>query len=302
MSETMEQFEKEIDASFRQFKEGDMVTGTIVAVSDDEVTLDLQSYTQGIIKAEEISADPAYSIRENLSVGQEVTAVVLLAEDENGNIRLSMKDANETLAWEKVKEYMDQETILSLTVGGVVKGGVIVYVEGLRGFIPASLLSLGYVEDLNEWLKKEIEAKVTEVNPEKKRLILSCKAVLLEKTAKERERKVNSIAVGSILTGKVESLQTYGAFIDLGDGISGLVHISQISQKRIKKPGEVLSVGDEVKVKVIKVEDGKIGLSMKALEEVTETPEKTEEVFDYKEDGEASTSLGSLLAGFTFDE
>ncbi|MCI5596976.1 MAG: S1 RNA-binding domain-containing protein [Lachnospiraceae bacterium] len=302
MSETMEQFEKEIDASFRQFKEGDMVTGTIVAVSDDEVTLDLQSYTQGIIKAEEISADPAYSIRENLSVGQEVTAVVLLAEDENGNIRLSMKDANETLAWEKVKEYMDQETILSLTVGGVVKGGVIVYVEGLRGFIPASLLSLGYVEDLNEWLKKEIEAKVTEVNPEKKRLILSCKAVLLEKAAKERERKVNSIAVGSILTGKVESLQTYGAFIDLGDGISGLVHISQISQKRIKKPGEVLSVGDEVKVKVIKVEDGKIGLSMKVLEEVTETPEKTEEVFDYKEDGEASTSLGSLLAGFTFDE
>lgn len=302
MSETMEQFEKEIDASFRQFKEGDMVTGTIVAVSDDEVTLDLQSYTQGIIKAEEISADPAYSIRENLSVGQEVTAVVLLAEDENGNIRLSMKDANEALAWEKVKEYMEQETILSLTVGGVVKGGVIAYVEGLRGFIPASLLSLGYVEDLNEWLKKEIEAKVTEVNPEKKRLILSCKTVLQEKAAMERERKVNSVAVGSILTGKVESLQTYGAFINLGDGISGLVHISQISQKRIKKPGEVLSVGDEVKVKVIKVEDGKIGLSMKVLEEVTETPEKTEEVFDYKEDGEASTSLGSLLAGFTFDE
>lgn len=302
MSETMEQFEKEIDASFRQFKEGDMVTGTIVAVSDDEVTLDLQSYTQGIIKAEEISADPAYSIRENLSVGQEVTAVVLLAEDENGNIRLSMKDANEALAWEKVKEYMEQETILSLTVGGVVKGGVIAYVEGLRGFIPASLLSLGYVEDLNEWLKKEIEAKVTEVNPEKKRLILSCKTVLQEKAAMERERKVNSVAVGSILTGKVESLQTYGAFINLGDGISGLVHISQISQKRIKKPGEVLSVGDEVKVKVIKVEDGKIGLSMKVLEEVTETPEKTEEAFDYKEDGEASTSLGSLLAGFTFDE
>lgn len=302
MSETMEQFEKEIDASFRQFKESDMVTGTIVAVSDDEVTLDLQSYTQGIIKAEEISADPAYSIRENLSVGQEVTAVVLLAEDENGNIRLSMKDANEALAWEKVKEYMEQETVLSLTVGGVVKGGVIAYVEGLRGFIPASLLSLGYVEDLNEWLKKEIEAKVTEVNPEKKRLILSCKTVLQEKAAMERERKVNSVAVGSILTGKVESLQTYGAFIDLGDGISGLVHISQISQKRIKKPGEVLSVGDEVKVKVIKVEDGKIGLSMKVLEEVTETPEKTEEVFDYKEDGEASTSLGSLLAGFTFDE
>jgi small subunit ribosomal protein S1 len=301
MSETMEQFEKEIDASFRSFQEGDLVTGTVVGIDDDAITLDLKSYTQGIVKAAEISADPAFSIRENITEGQEVQAIVLSSDDGNGNIVLSMKDANEAIAYEKLEQYKEDETTLTLTIGGVVKGGVITYVEGIRGFIPASQLSLSYVEDLNDWLKKEVEARVTEVDPEKKRLILSCKVVLREKEAEERERKINSIAVGTILEGKVESLQSYGAFIDLGDGISGLVHISQISQKRIKKPSEVLTVGDTVKVKVTKVADGKIGLSMKVLEEVTEKPE-TIEVFDYKETGEASTSLGSLLSGFQFDE
>ena len=209
-------------------------------------------------------------------------------------------DSDEAFAWDKAAQYFEDGTVLHLTVEGVVKGGVIAYVEGLRGFIPASQLSLSYVEDLNEWLKKEIDVKVIEADPELKRLVLSAKVLLLEKAKEEKEAKVNAIAVGSVLEGKVDSLQTYGAFIDLGDDISGLVHISQISQKRIKKPSEVLTVGDTVKVKVLKVENGKIGLSMKALEEVIEEPAK-EEVFDYKEEGEASTSLGSLLAGFTFE-
>ena len=301
MSETMEQYEKEITASFRKFEEGDLVSGTVVAVTDDEIILDLQSYAQGSVKASEVSADPAFSMKENIKPGQTVQAVVLSADDENGTISLSIKQANEALAWEKVKTYLDEKTTLTLTVGGVVKGGVVAYVEGIRGFIPASQLSLSYVEDLNDWLKKEVEARVTEVDPAKKRLILSCRVILRETEAKQREKKINSIATGTVLSGTVESLQTYGAFIDLGDGISGLVHISQISQKRIKKPGEVLSVGDQVKVKVIKVADGKIGLSIKALEELTEKPEKIE-VFDYQEDGQASTSLGSLLSGFDFDE
>lgn len=209
-------------------------------------------------------------------------------------------DSEEAFAWDKAAQYMEEGTVLSLTVDGIVKGGVITYVEGLRGFIPASQLSLSYVEDLNDWLKKDIEAKVIEADPESKRLVLSCKTILLEKAREEKEKKINAIAVGTVLEGKVESLQTYGAFIDLGDGISGLVHISQISQKRIKKPSEVLTVGDTVTVKVLKVENGKVGLSIKALEEAIEEPVK-EEVFDYKEEGEAATSLGSLLAGFTFE-
>lgn len=210
-------------------------------------------------------------------------------------------ETNKAMAWDTLTQYKDEGTTLSLTVDGIVKGGVISYVEGIRGFIPASLLSLNYVEDLNDWLKKEVEAKVEEVEPENNRLILSCRAVLKEKEQEKKAAKINSIQTGTILEGKVESLQSYGAFVDLGDGISGLVHISQISQKRIQKPGEVLKIGDPVKVKVIKVADGKIGLSIKALEEAAEQPEKAE-TFDYKEEGEASTSLGSLLSGFQFEE
>ena len=214
----------------------------------------------------------------------------------------NFRDGEDAYAWEKIEEYMENGTVLTLPVEGVVKAGVIVYVEGIRGFIPASQLSLSYVEDLNKFLKKELELKIMEADPENNRLILSAKALLLEKKAAEKQAKIDAVTPGSILEGKVDSLQTYGAFIDLGDGLSGLVHISQISVKRIKKPSEVLTVGDTVKVKVLKVENGKIGLSIKALEEPIAEEKPEEETFDYKEEGAANTSLASLLAGFQFED
>lgn len=204
--------------------------------------------------------------------------------------------------WGKLEYDMEEGTILSLTVDGVVKGGVITYVDGVRGFIPASLLDTAYVEDLNSWLKKNIEAKIVDLDFEKERLVLSRKAVLLDRAMEEKRQRIDLIAPGSILTGTVETIKPYGAFLDLGDGISGLVHISQISQKRIKTPGEVLSLGDTVEVKVLKVEDGKLSLSIKALEEAVKEPVAEEETFDYKEEGDASTSLASLLSGFTFED
>ena len=174
-------------------------------------------------------------------------------------------------AWDKVQQYLEDGTVLSLKIGGIVNKGVIVYVDGLRGFIPASHLEIGYVEDTNPYLGKTVEAKVITADPE----------------------------AGAVLTGKVESLMPYGAFIDLGDDISGLVHISQIAQKRIESPAEVLKVGQEVNVKVLKVENGKISLSMKALEEVAPEEEDTngEETVSYKDEGDATTGLGALLAG-----
>ena len=177
--------------------------------------------------------------------------------------------------------------------------GVIVYVDGLRGFIPASHLETGYVEDTNPYLGKTVEAKVITADPEKNRLVLSVKEVLYDKKRAEKEQRINAIEAGAVLTGKVESLMPYGAFIDLGDDISGLVHISQIAQKRIESPAEVLKVGQEVNVKVLKVENGKISLSMKALEEVAPEEEDTsgEEVVSYKDEGDATTGLGALLAG-----
>ena len=206
-------------------------------------------------------------------------------------------------AWDKVQQYLEDGTVLSLKIGGIVNKGVIVYVDGLRGFIPASHLEIGYVEDTNPYLGKTVEAKVITADPEKNRLVLSVKEVLYDKKRAEKEARINAIEAGAVLTGKVESLMPYGAFIDLGDDISGLVHISQITQKRIESPAEVLKVGQEVNVKVLKVENGKISLSMKALqEEMVDTAGVAEEELEKYTDTESTgTSLGSLLAGFHFD-
>ena len=204
----------------------------------------------------------------------------------------------EVNAWDKVQQYLEDGTILSLKIGGIVNKGVIVYVDGLRGFIPASHLEIGYVEDTNPYLGKTVEAKVITADSEKNRLVLSVKEVLYDKKRAEKEQRINAIEAGAVLTGKVESLMPYGAFIDLGDDISGLVHISQIAQKRIESPAEVLKVGQEVNVKVLKVENGKISLSMKALEEVApEEDTNGEETVSYKDEGDATTGLGALLAG-----
>ena len=165
-------------------------------------------------------------------------------------------------------------------------------VEGLRGFIPASRLSLSYIDDLESYLLKDIEVQVIDVDQAENKLVLSARELLKEKERKAKEEKISNLQVGAVMTGTVDSLQTYGAFIQLEDGLSGLVHISQISQKRIKSPKDVLNVGDEVQVKVIGIKDGKISLSMKALEEVEEEPVEKIEIPKAEEIG---TSLGDLF-------
>lgn len=198
-------------------------------------------------------------------------------------------DAN---PWNLIASYKEKETVLPVKVEGIVNGGAIAMVEGIRGFIPASRLSLSYIEDLESYLLKDIEVKVIEADQAENRLVLSAREILKEKEKKEQEERIANIKIGSVLTGTVETLQNYGAFIRLPDNLSGLVHVSQISQKRIKAPKDVLKVGDEVNVKVIGVKDGKISLSMKALEEVKEEPE--EKVVIPKA-GNIGTSLGDLF-------
>lgn len=203
-------------------------------------------------------------------------------------------DAN---PWNLVASYMEKGTILPVKIEGIVNGGAIAMVEGIRGFIPASRLSLSYIEDLETYLLKDIEVQVIDVNQAENRLVLSAREILKEKEKKAREEKVANIKTGSVLTGTVETLQTYGAFVRLEDGLSGLVHVSQISQKRIKSPKDVLAEGDEVTVKVIGVKDGKISLSMKALEEVQEEPEEKVEIPKAENIG---TSLGDLFKDIKF--
>ena len=196
-----------------------------------------------------------------------------------------LDDAN---PWNVVQRYMENRTVLPVKVEGIVNGGAIAMVEGLRGFIPASRLSLSYIEDLETYLLKDIEVRVIEVNQAENRLILSAREILREKEKKAMEERIANVKIGSVVTGKVESLQNYGAFVRLEDGLSGLVHVSQISRKRVKSPKDVLSVGDEVKVKIIGLKDGKISLSMKALEE-------KEEEEDIKVDIPQSESIGTNL-------
>ena len=172
---------------------------------------------------------------------------------------------------------------------------MIAYVEGIRAFIPVSKLALTYVENPEDYLKKTLLVRVFETDEQENRLVLSAKEILQEKAAAKKKEQIEQIKVGSEVEGTVESLQTYGAFVSLGDGISGLVHISQISDKRIKHPKAVLAVGDTVKAKVIKNEDGKISLSMKALLETTEEEKEEEPDYELPESEEISTSLGSLF-------
>mgnify|MGYP002802013520 FL=1 len=291
---TMDDYATELEASLRKVQEGDVLTGTVIGVSDTEVTVDLKSYTDGIIRAEDYSEDPSFSIKNDVHVADEITATVLRTEDGQGHLLLSRKAAADDVAWKKLQQYLEEKTVLDVKVGAVVKGGVVAYVEGIRGFIPASKLSLSYVENLEDWLNKEIQVQVITVEPEKKRLVLSARELLREKAAQQRSANISHVQLGLVTEGKVESIQPYGAFIDLGDGLSGLVHVSQISDKRIKTPDAVLKVGDTVKVKVIAIKDGKLSLSMKALKDVAAEEVREEKVVLPKSE-ELTTNLGELF-------
>lgn len=201
-------------------------------------------------------------------------------------------------AWENLRQLKESQADITVTVAGIVNKGVVAEVEGIRGFIPASRLSLGRVEDLNDYLGKEIQVRIAEADEEKNRLILSCREILREAANAARKAAVNAVAVGSVMEGTVESLQSYGAFVRLSNGLSGLVHISQISNSRIKHPSAVLAEGDAVTVKVIAIKDGKLSLSIKALQEdAAQAEEEALAKIEIPEAESISTSLGDLLKG-----
>ena len=159
-AETMEDYAAELEASFKKVKEGDILTGTVVGVTDTQVLLDLKYYAEGVIDKENLSNDPDFNMKEEIHPGDEITATVLRLDDGEGNLVLSRKEANDRMAWERLREMLEARTIVPVKVSGVVNGGVIAKLEGVRGFIPASRLDASYVEDLNEWLGKTVEATV----------------------------------------------------------------------------------------------------------------------------------------------
>ncbi|MCC8066361.1 MAG: S1 RNA-binding domain-containing protein [Clostridiales bacterium] len=292
-AETMADYDEAITASMKPIHEGDILTGTIIGISDTELTVDLGIYTDGVIRLEDASDDPDFTFRE-FEIGQEVSATVIRRDNAQGRIQLSLKAAAAVLGWERLQQLEKDQSNITVKVSEAVKSGVTAYVEGIRGFIPASKLSLSYVENLDEYVGRELEVRVITAEPESKRLVLSARDILREKEQEERKQRISNVEIGLVTEGTVETIKDYGAFINLGKGLSGLLHVSQISKQRIKHPGAVLKEGQTVKVKIIAVKDGKISLSMKALEDVA-AQEVEEETYEMPKTEAATTSFASLL-------
>lgn len=302
-AESMDDYQNELSNSMRRIEVGDLVEGTVAGVSEEEVTVDLQYFAEGIIRKLDYSGDPGFSIKNDVKVGDPVKAIVLRTDDGRGNILLSRRNAMEKLAWEEFRKMKEEKTDTEIKVVDAVKGGVVGYLNGVRAFVPASQLSLDYVEDLTTFKGQTIPVRVITAEQEGKRLVLSSRDILRERHNAEKAERISNIEVGLVTEGKVASLMNYGAFVNLGSGVDGLVHISQISsEKRLKHPSEVLKVGDTVKVKVTAVKDGKISLSMKALDESAPAarPVEEERVVIPKSE-KLTTSLGSLLSGLKLD-
>lgn len=302
MQESMKDFEEEINAGFRAFRQGDKVTGIVVSVEEEEVLLDLNSYSQGVIPAGEYSDDPSFHAMDEIRTGDSLEAVVLEPDDGQGRVLLSLREAREEQAWERMKQALEERTVFTVKVLTSVNAGVVAFLEGIRGFIPASQLALEYVEDVDRFVGETLEVMVITADPEKRKLVLSAKEVARERAAEEHGRKLNALQKGFITEGVIERIEPYGVFVNMGDGLTGLVHISQICNKFLHSPNEVVKMGQCVKVKVLDVAEGKIRLSMKEAEDIApEVAEEGEMSIEYH-DGEATTSLAGLLAGIRIEE
>ena len=220
--------------------------------------------------------------------------------EEKQDLFASMSE-EEQAVWEELKQMKDDKTEVEVKIKEIVKGGAVAYVNEVRGFIPASKLSLTYVEDLNEFQGQHIKVRVFEIDVQNKRLILSAKEILREAEEAKKQEELAKIQVGTVVKGVVDSIKPYGAFVKLENGLSGLVHISQISNRRLKTVQEVLGMGDEVTAKITKIQDGKLSLSIKALSDGSDSEEQVTD-YEIPKSQELTTSLGSLYANIKLDE
>ena len=295
--ESMDDYLDELEQSFKRLREGDLVKGPVIGVGETEVTVDLGSYAEGIVPIDELSNDPKFSIKADIAVGDVVNAMVLSADNGYGQVLLSIKRADNILAWDFLAEAKESGQVFNVKITEAVKAGAITYLKGIRAFIPASGLALEYVVNTEDFVGKHISGRIIEVDEDDKKLVLSAKSVLREEEAKKTEEKMSKVAIGTVVTGKVERLENYGAFVRLPDGLSGLVHISQMSERRIKHPKEVVSENDEVKVMITDIKDGKLSLSMtKAVE--SEVVDDTDSIpVEYSTGDSPTTSFADLLKG-----
>ena len=260
-----------IDGTINPFDEGDLVTGTIVKLDRDEVLLDIGFKSEGVIPVRELSIRRDVDPSEVVSLGDQIEALVLQKEDKDGRLILSKKRAEYERAWISVEEKFKAGETVTGEVIEVVKGGLILDI-GLRGFLPASLVDLRRVKDLDMYLHTEIEARVIEMDRNRNNVVLSRRVLLEEGRKNERAEILSKLSKGMRLKGTVSSIVDFGAFVDLG-GIDGLVHISELSWNHVNHPSEVVKVGDEVEVEVLDVDLQRERISL-GLKQTTEDPWK----------------------------
>lgn len=253
------------DKDFQKIYRGAVVTGTVVKMTNEEVFVDIGWKSEGIIELRELSNSPVTNPAEVVSIGDKVTAVVLQVSNEEGYAVLSKRRVGETDAINRLAELAESKEELSAAVTEVVKGGLLVDV-GIRGFVPASQVQIGYVEDLGAYVGQTLRLRVLEFNPAKRKVVLSQKVILAEEQEQKRAHLLETLQEGDVVKGIARRITNFGVFVDLG-GIDGLLHISDMSYSRISHPTELINIGDEIEVQVLKVdkENSKISLGLKQL-------------------------------------
>jgi small subunit ribosomal protein S1 len=262
-------FAAAIEQTVFEFKEGDIVAGVVVRVDPDEVLVDIGYKSEGVIPPHELSVRNSVDPLDVVKVGDEIEALVLQKEDDQGRLVLSKKRAQYERAWGRIERVMQGGGTVEGHVIEVVKGGLIVDI-GLRGFLPASLVDLRRVRDLQPFVGETIEAKVIELDRNRNNVVLSRRAYLEEEQAEQRTAFLTDLKEGDVRPGVVSSVVNFGAFVDLG-GMDGLVHVSELSWRHVNHPGEIVTVGDKVKVKVLEVDRDRERISL-SIRQTAEDP------------------------------
>jgi small subunit ribosomal protein S1 len=257
------------DATIHPFSEGDVVTGFVVRIDKDEVLVDIGYKSEGVIPANELSIRKAVDPGDEVSLGEEVDALVLTKEDQDGRLILSKKRARFEKAWRRIEAAAQSGEPVEGSVIEVVKGGLIIDL-GVRGFLPASLVDIRRVPNLDEYMGTQIECKVIELNRSRNNVVLSRRAVLEEQRKEDRERILDRLQPGQVVEGVISNIVDFGAFVDL-DGIDGLIHISELSWSHVNHPSEILNIGDTVSVKVLDIDRNRQRISL-GLKQTQEDP------------------------------
>ncbi|MEC7820008.1 MAG: 30S ribosomal protein S1 [Actinomycetota bacterium] len=264
-----EDFPEVLEQTMVNFANGDIIEGTVVSVTRNEIMVDVGYKSEGVIPSRELSVQKDKDPRSILNIGDKVQALVINKEDDDGRLLLSVKRAKYEKAWKEIEKLTKEGSSVKGTVVEVVKGGLIVDI-GVRGFLPASLIDVRRIKDLDSFNGKEIEAKIVEFDRQKNNIVLSRKAYMEEEMSDERQEFLDDLEVGNIKEGKVSSIVNFGAFVDIG-GMDGLVHVSELSWRHVENPNEVVKVGDKVDVKVLEIDTDKSRISL-SIKQVTDDP------------------------------